>query len=359
MKRALEPIIQRMMCAAIFTLSLSFLASGQQQDRVVDWQPVIIKSEAKVLQIVDIKVAGESITIGHFFTANDAWLNTVTFRVRNISGKIIKYLGFGVAFPEIDANGRTPMFSITYGTESIKGVASTRKLLMPDEEVDLKLPEDQLEIMRQISMKLTGTSNLSKVNILPGLVGFEDGSGIGGSNAAAQSVNPCDHPNNLPSSFFEVPQGPQGTWTASQLPDLRQADDPLVPVVVGMAGAIQGPANRRGMRLGCGVLRNRSQKSVTAVQLRWILVRNQDRLMIAQKGYTADTVLLEGHTPPIELSIPKESLRRADFSIISFAAVTKDLAKEGILTGDYFLFVGVYEVLFEDGSVWNAGPVVR
>jgi hypothetical protein len=113
------------------------------------------------------------------------------------------------------------------------------------------------------------------------------------------------------------------------------------------------------MRLGCGVLRNRSQKSVTAVKLRWILVRNQDRSVIAQRGYTPDTVLVEGHTPPIELNIPKESLRRIDFSIISFVAVTQDLAKEGILSGDYFLFVGVYEVLFEDGSVWNAGSVVR
>ena len=81
--------------------------------------------------------------------------------------------------------------------------------------------------------------------------------------------------------------------------------------------------------------------------------------MIAQKGYSSDAVLREGHTPPIELSIPKDSLRRTDFSIISFAEVTKDLAREGILTGDYFLFVGVYEVRFEDGSVWNAGPVVR
>ena len=179
------------------------------------------------------------------------------------------------------------------------------------------------------------------------------------SNAGAQSVNPCDKPNNLPSSFFEVPQGPQGTWTASPLPDLRQADDPQVPVVVAMAGSIQGSANRRGMRLGCGILRNRSQIPVTAVQLRWILVRNQGPSVISQKGYTPDTVLLEGHTPPIELSIPKESLRRTDFSIISFAAVTKDLANDGILTGDYFLLIGVYEVLFEDGSVWNAGSVVR
>lgn len=178
-----------------------------------------------------------------------------------------------------------------------------------------------------------------------------------GSSAIAQSTNPCDDPNNLPSSFFEVPQGPQGNWRASVSPEPQQAGEP--PVVVVGAGAIQGPANRRGMRLGCGVLRNRSQKSVAAVQLRWILVRNQDRSVIAQKGYTPETVLREGYTPSIDLSIPKESLRRTDFSIISFAAVTKELAKEGILSGDYFLFIGVYEVLFEDGSIWHAGPAVR
>ena len=188
MKKVLEPIIQRMMYAAIITLSLAFIVSGQQQDRVVDWQPILIKSQAKVLELVDLKVEGKSITIGDFFTANEAWLNTLTFRVRNISGKTIEHLGFGVGFPEINANGRTPMFSITYyGAESTKGVASERKLLMPDEEVDLKLPEDQLEIMRQVSMKLTGTSNLSKVNILPGLVGFEDGSGVGGFSLQRQA----------------------------------------------------------------------------------------------------------------------------------------------------------------------------
>jgi len=179
------------------------------------------------------------------------------------------------------------------------------------------------------------------------------------SIAVAQAANPCDHPNNLPSSFFDVPQGPQGSWRASLSLEPQQADYPLVPVVVVGVGAIQGPADRRGMRLGCGVLRNRSQKSVTAVQLRWILVRNQDHSAIGQRGYTPDTVLLEGHTPTVELNIPKESLRRTDFSIISFAAVTLGLTKDGILSGDYFLFVGVHEVRFEDGSVWNGGSVVR
>lgn len=179
-----------------------------------------------------------------------------------------------------------------------------------------------------------------------------------GANAEAQSDNPCDHPNNLPASFFEVPVGPQGNWTAVALPDPRQPDDPLVPVVVMGAGGIQGPAPRRGMRLGCGTLKNRSQKSVTAVLLRWILVRRQDHLVISQHGYSSDTVLVEGHTPPIDLTISKESIRRTDFSIISFASVTQGLTKDGTLSGDYFLYVGVHEVLFEDGSVWKAKPLL-
>jgi hypothetical protein len=178
-----------------------------------------------------------------------------------------------------------------------------------------------------------------------------------GTTAQAQTANPCDHPNNLPASFFEVPLGPQGDWTAVALPDPQQSDDPLVPVVVAGAGGIQGPVDRRGMRLGCGTLRNRSQKSVTAVLLRWILVRRQDHLVIRQNGYTSDTVLIMGNTPPVELAISKESIRRTDFSIISFASVTQSLTRDGILSGDYFLYVGVHQVLFEDGSLWNAKPL--
>jgi len=179
-----------------------------------------------------------------------------------------------------------------------------------------------------------------------------------GANAEAQSANPCDHPNNLPASFFEVPPGPQGNWTAVALPDPKQSEDQLVPVVVVGVPNLQGPANRRGMRLGCGVLKNRSQKSVTAVLLRWILVKHQDHLVIKQNGYTSDTVLIEGHTPSIELAISTESVRRTDFSIINFASVTEGLTKDGILSGDYFLYVGVHEVIFDDGSVWQAKPLL-
>lgn len=173
---------------------------------------------------------------------------------------------------------------------------------------------------------------------------------------SAQNVNPCDTPNNLPQSFFEVPKGPEGNWSASVMPDTSQAKDSQIPVVVAMAGAIQGRGHR-GMRLGCGLLKNHSLKPVTAVQLRWIIARRQDRAAIQQQGYTPNTVLLSGHTQYIELQIPKENMRRTDFSVIIFAQIVQPLMEGGSLNGEYLIYVGVAEVRFEDGSQWKANGV--
>jgi hypothetical protein len=207
---------------------------------------------------------------------------------------------------------------------------------------------DGLAYEREVFMKIISISAFLLVTLML----------WAGANAEDQSANPCDQPNNLPASFFEVPIGPQGNWTAVALPDPKQPDDALVPVIVVGVPNLQGPANRRGMRLGCGVLKNRSQKSVTAVLLRWILVKRQDHLVIKQNGYTSDTVLIDGYTAPIELTISQESSRRTDFSIINFVSVTLGFTKDGILSDDYFLYVGVHEVLFDDGSVWKAKPLL-
>ena len=187
MNRILQ-IIRPIMYVATLTFSLPLIVCGQQQERLVDWHPTIAKSETKVLELVDTKVAGVSIAIGQVFRADDGWLNTLTFTVRNISGKTIKILGFGIGFPEIGSNEGMPGFSITYkGEESMKDSPKAKKYLLPGEEVSLTLPEDQLEIMRRISMRERGTPNLTKVSILPGLVHFEDGSAIGGVSVRKQT----------------------------------------------------------------------------------------------------------------------------------------------------------------------------
>ena len=186
MKRMPQSVFQRMLCAAIIALAMPFLVYGLQSDRVVDWHPVRLGSEARVLEIVDIKVDGKSIQTGQPFAANEDWLDTLTFRVRNVSGKTITVLGFGVGFPELGVSGPIPMFSVTYG-DYTKTNPAARKSFLADEEIDLKLPKDQLEGMRGVSANTIGTHHLSKLTILPGIVTFEDGSGIGGISLRKQT----------------------------------------------------------------------------------------------------------------------------------------------------------------------------
>jgi hypothetical protein len=186
MKRVPESLFQRILCAALLTLSIPFQGYSQQPYRVVDWQPVRLGSKARVLEIVDIKVEGKSISAGVPFAAGEDWLDTLTFRVRNVSGKTITVFGFGVGFPEINPGGPTPMLSVVYG-DYTKTDASARKTLLADADVDLKIRKDQLEGMRHVSMNTMGTSNLSRLNILPGVVTFEDGSTIGGFSLRKQN----------------------------------------------------------------------------------------------------------------------------------------------------------------------------
>jgi len=174
-----------MLCAAVIALSMPFLVYGQQPERLVDWHPVRLGSKERVLEIVDIKVNGKSIQTGQPFAAGEDWLDTLTFRVRNVSGKTITVIGFGVAFPELNVGRGIPMFSVVYG-DYTNTDPNARKSLLADEEVDLKLPKDQLEGMRSASANTRGTHHLSKLNILPGVVTFEDGSGIGGISLRKQ-----------------------------------------------------------------------------------------------------------------------------------------------------------------------------
>lgn len=186
MRRMPKSFFQALLCAAIITLSIPSLVYAQQPDRIVDWHPVRLGNKARVLEIVDIKVDGKSIQIGQPFAAGEDWLDTLTFRVRNVSGKTITVLGFGVGFPELGVSGPIPMFSLTYGDHT-KTNPDARISFLAEEEVDLKLPKGQLEGMRSVSTNTIGTHHLNKLIILPGLVTFEDGSGIGGISLRKQT----------------------------------------------------------------------------------------------------------------------------------------------------------------------------
>jgi hypothetical protein len=173
-------MIQRILFFTIIILSFARIVDAQEANRLVDWPAVSPGSDAKVLEIIRITVKDTNVTPGQYLVAADDWLDKLTLRIQNVSDKTITRCGFGVGFPELNPGGEgegMPGFSVVYDTLRNPGKLQP---IPPGAVVEVSLPADQLKIIQQAAIRLTGTSHLTRIVILPGLATFADGSSIGG-----------------------------------------------------------------------------------------------------------------------------------------------------------------------------------
>ncbi len=63
-------------------MAISSFVSAQEIQRVVLLPEFRSSSNGKALEIVDVRVAGSSVELGHPFIANDDWLSSLSFRVK-------------------------------------------------------------------------------------------------------------------------------------------------------------------------------------------------------------------------------------------------------------------------------------
>lgn len=174
----MKTLTHRNFGAVIVLLLFASVGAAQQTTRLVDWYSVAPDLHPKALEIVSIAVDQTRITTGEPFSADEDWLDKLTFRIRNVSNKTVTLFHFGVAFPELSLGGESYRgFSIGY---NVKKVSADLKSISPGSEVELTLPADQLAAIRQASTKLISTTHLTRVTILPGAVDFADGSKLGG-----------------------------------------------------------------------------------------------------------------------------------------------------------------------------------
>lgn len=100
----------------------------------------------------------------------------------------------------------------------------------------------------------------------------------------------------------------------------------------------------RNLQLTHVTLKNLSAKTGAGVQLKWFITTRTERdKILPPPAYTGlfEAHLLSGETAKVESPLVK------------FSRAVKHLVKEGNLEGDFLLHVRVFQVEFEDGSVWN------
>lgn len=137
--------------SAIFTLvgSVVFATTSvysQTQYKVIEWSKSPIGSNNERLaadlqlsrqidgvEIEDIAVGGKPITVGEPFAADEDWLKTISFRVRNISGQRLVRVQITVVLPEMSHG--SPDIVFCYGCAT----AEKEKGLNAGEDVEFKM----------------------------------------------------------------------------------------------------------------------------------------------------------------------------------------------------------------------------
>jgi hypothetical protein len=169
--------------------SAVLVASAQSSERLLMWPPLSVgritsagtgiklSPVEEAVRITDIRVAGHSITAGEAFDADDDWLRTLTFRLKNVSGQPIMGARIGFGLPETKKDDGMVGFSLEYGQGS--GAAWTRPevqaVVKPDEEFELKFTDAQYQNYLHFFAKHGAPLRLSKVWIGITTIKFEDG----------------------------------------------------------------------------------------------------------------------------------------------------------------------------------------
>lgn len=151
-------------------------AVAQDKDRVLekgnDFTPPIdislVKSEIGVIETDKNFIAGEN------------WFKGLELNLRNKSDKSITHISISIRFPRPEGQ-RKPDFvtSLTYGESPIPSQdgrfhSSTAKPVMPEENIELKLPDDDYNRVRESLKELGYPLSIDKIKIYVTTIGFND-----------------------------------------------------------------------------------------------------------------------------------------------------------------------------------------
>ena len=175
-------------CLSLAVLSPTPVA-GQTRSRLIEWFEVCPSSAVRteVLEIVEVKAAGERVTLGRHFDAGEEWLRGLAFRVKNISAAPITDIRMGVTFPETK-DGILVLALTLYNPELHRSAASDGSVrVLPGEEIDLVLTDAQYVELRRQSDGRVPHQSLNRLGVTPTVaVKFDGGAEVFGHFRGSQ-----------------------------------------------------------------------------------------------------------------------------------------------------------------------------
>ncbi len=182
MRSTPKPAPRRTACAIVVLLALASFARAQSQNRVIEVYDETNAPETTSLQVVEIKVGAQEVTLGQPFMADDDWLQNLSVRIKNVSDRTINVLPVTLGFSELTpGKGGDIVITIMrglYGNGSeVREPSDERKPIVPGEEMLLTFTEKQLCIIRELAARKGITP--TRIKFVPSAyVTFENGTRV-------------------------------------------------------------------------------------------------------------------------------------------------------------------------------------
>ncbi len=168
----------------IILLASSSAVFAQTAERSIILPEVRGSSNDKGLEFVEMSVDGKPIVPGTPFVAGDDWLSSLTFKIKNITGKPLRYIQMGFGMPETKPSGKLLGFNFSYGTacnakDNADCAAKSKdlKLVMPDEIIEMKFDAKNYQRNQAFIQRVAGLTVVNHIQVGLTSYQFEDGTG--------------------------------------------------------------------------------------------------------------------------------------------------------------------------------------
>jgi hypothetical protein len=162
----------------LVSVAVAFNATTAQEakQRVIVRMPV---EKGEPIEITDIKVNGQSVSLNKAFSADDDWLRNLVMSVRNKSDKVISYASINLRFPRPPSSQEVPaIHDMSYGNSAL----TTRQPspqdpvvgISPGEIVEIRLSNQQFVALRDFLSAIKYSSSIERIDLGVGHIIFAD-----------------------------------------------------------------------------------------------------------------------------------------------------------------------------------------
>jgi hypothetical protein len=181
----------RLLVLASFLLTAAYVPA-QENKRLLDWAMPDPKqntrlvfegvgksgvhTDIRALELVEVNVAGKLISIGQDFFADEDWIGSLTFRLKNTSQKPILLIKILLVLPETHDGERSLGFSLAHGKESSTDRSpEVIPPVLPGQEIELKFTEERYKSQLEFNVKRSSMTSFKKALIGHVMVRFDEG----------------------------------------------------------------------------------------------------------------------------------------------------------------------------------------